>query len=48
VIPYTCGEAFGDGSPARDPGFETTADDEAVLIDLAGRMRAALLLLPGS
>ena len=30
---------------ARYPGFETTAEDAAELIDLAGRMRAALLPL---
>jgi HEPN domain-containing protein len=32
---------------ARYPGFDTTADDAAVLIDLAGKMRAALLILLG-
>ena len=30
---------------ARYPGFETTAEDAAELINLAGRMRAALLPL---
>ena len=30
---------------ARYPGFETTAEDAAELIDLAGRVRAALLPL---
>lgn len=30
---------------ARYPGFDTTADDAAGLIDLVGKMRAALLIL---
>ena len=44
--PDEMAERYPGGDPIiRYPGFETTAEDAAELIHLAGRMRAALLAL---